>query len=191
MIAAVAPFDRRAPGIIGGTTPAAITGSTVTSTGQLVISGASAGQIVFPASQNASANVNTLDDYEEGTFTPTFVSSGGGTPTYSFQNGTYTKIGDRVLITCSIGISALNTLAAGTLTIAGLPFTTKNASARYVYATFVFNLATTAITQIMSSSINNVTDIQLWRYASGTNTQMTVSDISGTAQIYLSGQYET
>ena len=31
--------------------------------------GASGGQFKFPASQNASTNANTLDDYEEGTFT--------------------------------------------------------------------------------------------------------------------------
>lgn len=35
----------------------------------------STGQIVFPATQNASSNANTLDDYEEGTWTPTVGSS--------------------------------------------------------------------------------------------------------------------
>jgi hypothetical protein len=59
----------------------------------LDISGASAGQIQFPATQNASANANTLDDYEEGTYTPTFTSMtvNSGTAVYS---GKYTKIGN-------------------------------------------------------------------------------------------------
>jgi hypothetical protein len=38
---------------------------------------------------------NHLDDYEEGTFTPT-VSSGITSPTYAVQTGRYTKIGNRV-----------------------------------------------------------------------------------------------
>ncbi len=46
------------------------------------------GQIVFPASQNASSDANTLDDYEEGTFTPTVLGfTTAGTGTYSGRAG--------------------------------------------------------------------------------------------------------
>ena len=48
--------------------------------------------IKFPATQVASADANTLDDYEEGTFTPT-VAFGYTSPTYGAQAGRYTKIG--------------------------------------------------------------------------------------------------
>ena len=34
------------------------------------------GQLKFPATQSASADANTLDDYEEGSFTPTLGGSG-------------------------------------------------------------------------------------------------------------------
>src|SRR5574342_565247 len=37
--------------------------------------------LVLPVPQVASSNANALDDFEEGVFTPTIVSSGGGTPT--------------------------------------------------------------------------------------------------------------
>jgi hypothetical protein len=49
------------------------------------------GQIKFPATQNASADANTLDDYEEGTWTPSQTNlTVVGSPTYT---GVYTKIG--------------------------------------------------------------------------------------------------
>ena len=44
----------------------------------------------------ANASSNLLDDYEEGTFTPTFVFGTGSTWTYSNQAGHYTKIGNTV-----------------------------------------------------------------------------------------------
>lgn len=82
----------------------------------LDISGANAGQIKFPASQNASADANTLDDYEEGTYTPAV----GGTATYSAQIGTYTKIGDVVKIRGRLNITNIGT--GSTSVISGLPF---------------------------------------------------------------------
>jgi hypothetical protein len=63
----------------------------------LDLSGAAAGQIRFPATQNASANANTLDDYEEGTWTPT-----GNGMNFASASGSYTKIGNRVLINCFV-----------------------------------------------------------------------------------------
>jgi hypothetical protein len=72
------------------------------------------GQIQFPATQVASANANTLDDYEEGTWsvTPggfTEVLS-GGTVTYS---GTYTKIGRVIKFTVTIVTTGSATVASG------------------------------------------------------------------------------
>jgi|LUML01.1.fsa_nt_gb hypothetical protein len=49
------------------------------------------GQVSFPASQSASADANTLDDYEEGTWTPS-----GNNVTFASSDGKYTKIGDTV-----------------------------------------------------------------------------------------------
>jgi len=80
------------------------------------------GQITFPATQSASSNANTLDDYEEGTFTP-FVrgNTTTGTASYGYQIGIYTKIGNRVFFTISIEWSSGT--GTGPLTIGGLPFT--------------------------------------------------------------------
>ena len=95
----------------------------------LDLSGASAGQIKFPASQNASANANTLDDYEEGTWTPviTFATPGNLNVVYSGQTGTYTKIGRLVSLYFNVSTSTFtHTTASGVLQITGAPFTAVN-----------------------------------------------------------------
>ena len=90
---------------VGGTTPSA--------------SGAG---ISFPATQSASTDVNTLDDYEEGTWTPT-VYFGGATVgvTYTTQSGTYTKIGNVVRITANIVLSSKGS-STTYAEIRGIPF---------------------------------------------------------------------
>jgi len=66
---------------------------------------------------------NTLDDYEEGTWTPTIGgSSGTGTVSYSTQLGTYTKIGRVVTFHGQVTASSTVSGGSGTLQIAGLPF---------------------------------------------------------------------
>ena len=79
----------------------------------------STGQIVFPATQNASANGNTLDDYEEGTFTPT---NNGGMTGFSAIDGTYIKIGRLVQVRGSFSITGVTT----NMVMGGLPFASMN-----------------------------------------------------------------
>ena len=80
------------------------------------------GGLKFPPTQVASADANTLDDYEEGTWTPAITgSTTAGTVYYYDQNGTYTKIGRVVFIT--VNLIWLNGTGTGDLRISGLPFT--------------------------------------------------------------------
>lgn len=83
------------------------------------------GQIVFPATQAASADATTLDDYEEGTWTPT--CSPAGSATYTSRVALYTKIGRHVTVTCEMTINAIGT--GGTSKLTGLPFTVSSAFA--------------------------------------------------------------
>ena len=86
--------------------------------------------ITFPATQSASTDANTLDDYEEGTWTPTIVgSSTTGTGTYSYQVGRYTKIGNLVNLSCYIAWSAHT--GTGNMYLGNLPFTSANISDFY------------------------------------------------------------
>jgi hypothetical protein len=83
--------------------------------------------ITFPATQSASSNANTLDDYEEGTFTPVITASSGSL-TYSTQAGKYTKIGNTVICTFWIQWSA-NGLSGNTV-MGGLPFSSASGGQR-------------------------------------------------------------
>jgi hypothetical protein len=64
-------------------------------TGTVVISGTtpSLNGITFPATQVASADANTLDDYEEGTWTPNFKLGSKRFDLLEHNLWTYTKIG--------------------------------------------------------------------------------------------------
>jgi hypothetical protein len=79
--------------------------------------------ISFPASISASSDANTLDDYEEGTWTP----SVGGTATYNatYTVGFYTKIGRQVTLNFSVQIASLGTGSA--TTIQNAPFACTSA----------------------------------------------------------------
>lgn len=81
------------------------------------------GQITFPATQSASADANTLDDYEEGTFTPT-VTFQSGSATYT-SSGTYTKVGRLAL--CHVRITITSAGASGFVFFT-VPFTNYSTS---------------------------------------------------------------
>jgi hypothetical protein len=136
---------------------------------------ASGAGITFPASQSASTDANTLDDYEEGTWTPTLgASSSNPTATYSANVGRYTKIGRLVNIQLYIETTARSG-GSGDVRINGLPFAPHNDSISYagVAASQVASLTgvTTAgvrpnpnntFLQIMVNTTNNQLDISNW-----------------------------
>ena len=84
------------------------------STGALVLAGGTTTAdgigITFPATQSASTDANTLDDYEEGTFTVTLIPSTSGTITVdsSYKTGAYTKVGRLVSFSGQISTSAVS-----------------------------------------------------------------------------------
>jgi hypothetical protein len=105
--------------------PATSTNRTITladATGTMVVSGTtpSLNGITFPATQVASAGANTLDDYEEGTWTPSL----GGNTTYGGQVGYYVKVGSLVLVQGQVAVTTIGT--GSTTTISGMPFTVTN-----------------------------------------------------------------
>jgi len=81
--------------------------------------------ITFPATQSASTNANTLDDYEEGTWTPAIGGNAGGTSTLSVAYGDYIKVGRQVTVKGRIEFSA-STLSGGGIYMSGLPFTANS-----------------------------------------------------------------
>lgn len=86
------------------------------------------GGVVFPATQVPSTDPNTLDDYDEGDWTPAWYSSGGGAAgSIVHAIGRYSKVGRRVKLWASL-VARRGTLAAGALYISGLPFQASNTS---------------------------------------------------------------
>jgi hypothetical protein len=85
--------------------------------------------ITFPGTQSASSNANTLDDYEEGTWTPTF-KGGDSDPTVTFTTafGTYTKVGRFVTLTYQIVLATISG-GSGALIIGGFPFAASSTGA--------------------------------------------------------------
>ena len=78
------------------------------------------GQITFPATQSASSDANTLDDYEEGTWTPVILPSAGSLTSYT-SSGKYVKVGQAVTLSFQISIGTQGT-ASGTGNLSNLPF---------------------------------------------------------------------
>jgi hypothetical protein len=78
--------------------------------------------IAFPATQSASTDANTLDDYEEGSWTPTDGSGAG--LSFTINSATYTKIGNMVRV--SFYGSYPSTANTNQASISGLPFTASN-----------------------------------------------------------------
>jgi hypothetical protein len=99
----------------------------------------------FPATQVASSDANTLDDYEEGTFTPTVTgTTTAGVGTYSNQTGYYTKVGRLVTITVYMNWTAHT--GTGNMRFSNLPFTSANLATNYngINIAFLGGIALTA-----------------------------------------------
>jgi len=110
--------------------------------------------ITFPATQSASSDANTLDDYEEGTWTPT--QGAGITLVGTFSSaGSYTKVGRLVHAYGYVaGSTSVELAAAGSVVCAGLPFTAPAAEGQMGV---LGNNATTASSalQVSSATIYN------------------------------------
>jgi len=147
------------------------------------------GRITFPASQIASSDANTLDDYEEGTWTPTIAFGGAAVGvTYGTQTGTYTKIGNRYFIDGVITLTSKGS-STGAVTVAGLPETVgalAPASIRLTALAAGMDAFHTGIFQVSTATI----PLQ-YILAGGTAiANLLDSDVSATFQIIISGQFK-
>jgi hypothetical protein len=145
------------------------------------------GGITFPATAVAATNPNTLDDYEEGTFTPAIIgTSTAGTGTYSQQLGVYTKIGRQVFFTITITWSAHT--GTGNIGASGLPFTSANTSYIQLFTTAADNLTTAASSILGSSATANTADVTLFTFPVGGGSSAAIS-IDTAATLYITGAY--
>lgn len=142
--------------------------------------------ITFPATQVASSDPNTLDDYEEGSFTPTAVGSGAaGTVGYTSQLGFYTKIGNRVFF--EIQVAWTSHTGTGYLLIGGLPFT-ANASLSSPVAIYPADLPAPASSYLTGVVNSGGTAITLYGRTLGAGSSSTIA-VPSAGGIQISGSY--
>jgi len=180
-------------GISGVTTDGTrITASTTIGVGGATPSTVGAG-ITFPATVSLSTNANTLDDYEEGTFTAT-ISAGVSSIVYGSgrQEGFYTKVGSLVMFSIRLVIIS-GTGNSAQLAVSGLPFTASSGGSPGTtiglgFGTINFqNFTSTAIYPVL---VENGTNMIFYQTAS-TATTFTTSQVFSSQYICISGSYLT
>jgi hypothetical protein len=142
--------------------------------------------ITFPATQSASSDANTLDDYEEGTWTATLKGSTTDPTTPVTTTAKYTKIGNVVYY--QVSFENVNTTgAAGNITVSGLPFTPANGN-RYMGSAISYNLATWS-GQITVMVDNNLTSLYLYGTSSNAAWGAATHNAGTTRYMSLTGFY--
>jgi len=136
-------------------TPITLPGDVTLSTGNLII-GTSGKGIDFSATPGTGTS-ELLNDYEEGTWTPTVAPTTGAYTTVSVSQGSYTKIGRQVTLRFNFTVSDKG-LGVGGFVISNLPFTGNGSS----YSGSGFNSSTAAGTVLYGVGLT--TQFEGYRY---------------------------
>jgi hypothetical protein len=152
---------------------------------------ASGAGITYPATQSASTDANTLDDYEEGAWTPTITFGGasvGVTYNATFTGATYTKIGNRVCVTGYILLTSKGS-STGDAAIGNLPFASEGGTTKYLGAS-VGGTGFTFANQFWAKMGPSSTSIDLYETTVlGAVTSLTNGDFTNSSEIYFSATY--
>ena len=181
-------------GAFGGISGVTTDGTRLTASTTIAVGGAtpstSGSGITFPATQSASTDANTLDDYEEGTWTPVYSTNFTGT--HSNQVGKYIKVGK--LVTAYFFIQVSTVSGTGALQLKGLPFTsssTTNGNAGTVMH-LAGNWGTNTPFSIDADGTSTVTyNLKYRSSANGTiDNTVNISDLSANAYMRATLVYE-
>jgi hypothetical protein len=122
--------------------------------------------VKFPSTQIASTDPNTLDDYEEGTWTPRLAKVSGALLTATYANdglatddtssrtlGSYIKIGKQVTVMFDMYPSSISGYVSGDdLALSGLPFTIGKGTSQTTWNSMIFR-STTLFTGINAYAV--------------------------------------
>lgn len=146
------------------------------------------GQLRFPPTQNSSSDANTLDDYEEGTWTPVITNGTTNVTSYYWQLGYYVKIGKNVFVSMQVSVNVVGPIS-GNIRIDGLPFVSANPAGYNEYSLFGSKYSPT--TGAVIYRINGGDNKFFPSFVSSYPTQLTSSDLGSGGQWVLQGWYIT
>ena len=148
---------------------------------------ASGAGITFPATQSASTDANTLDDYEEGTWTPAITFGGAAVGvTYTTQSGTYTKCGNVITISYDLILSAKGS-STGIVRITSLPFTSKSGITQSIPQPFSTGIVTATSVGALITTAD--TTIQLQNAITNYSASLADTNVSATTRFSSTFQY--
>jgi hypothetical protein len=142
-----------------------------------------------------TAKVPDKVDSDSGTWTPSLASTGGGSQgNANTAVGTYTKLGNMCFVQGSVNIAKGN-LAAGSLSLSGLPFTSRNTASAFQYLQIgqysgvALGANYTGLSLRISVNGNNAAMLQHGNNVASAN--IAIADCSDPVDFYFSGTYET
>jgi hypothetical protein len=163
--------------------------------GNLVIGTAGRGINFSADPHSAGMTSELLDDYEEGTWTPTLSDNSGNNATMNASaSGSYTKVGRLVTCWCRVVTTSIGSMS-GDIRINGLPFTVANVLNNQAGGVvgLASNLALAVAGQnvVVSPSANTTRAVpNVWDATTGT-TVMQASEWGATGNIYACFSYYT
>ncbi len=180
-------------------------------TSETVYVGNQGGDIVFQTSDNGASttercriratsaglaiggtgDANTLDDYEEGTWTPQLNFSGtNNAASFDIQQGMYRKIGTTVFLAYSLRSTHFNG-SSGAVRISNLPFSSTNSPVANISTAGVFPIQGVSFTGEFISQQLNATIIELYGVSKSTSsnvyTSIGVSEMNATGSMFIKG----
>jgi hypothetical protein len=142
-----------------------------------------------------TVSANFLDDYEEGTWTPSVTGTSGGSMGLANSQGSYTKIGRVVTLNGYIDVSSAGT-ASGLANIANFPFTvgdTVGSTSLEANGTVSWFSFAASVNSVFINAVEGTNEARLLGNTSATQTSivnLTPSNI-GTANMRFSITYFT
>lgn len=172
-------------GITSDTTAAGTEWMRLTSAGLLQLAaGNTGGGVALNNAANASPTV--LDWYEEGTFTPTLT--GIGSPTYTTQSGSYTRIGN--VVHFNITLNWTGGTNGASITVASLPFTAAGVNTPVsISVNYLGNASFTWTGAVKAYVSGGTTNISPVVESSGASNAALLNPNAGTKDMIISGTY--
>ena len=144
-----------------------------------------------------TGSANYLDDYEEGTWTPTFAGgTTAGTYTYGSREARYTKIGRFVQISAKMNGITDSVEGSGSLHITGLPFavsSTTDSTSGFGAVVFEFFNVSDDTYNVACEAVEAASYVRFWESKdNAANALVSATDrVNDSADLWFSVAYET